>query len=39
MTRDDTFPVATGVTDQRLASVQSWNLGALNGLVSSLPAA
>jgi hypothetical protein len=27
MNRNDTLPVATGVTDQRLASLRSWNLG------------
>jgi hypothetical protein len=27
MTEIDTLPVATGVTDQRLASLRSWNLG------------
>jgi len=27
MNRNDTSPVATGVTDQRLASLRSWNLG------------
>jgi hypothetical protein len=27
MNKNDTLPVATGVTDQRLASLRSWNLG------------
>lgn len=27
MSRNDTLPVAAGVTDQRLASLRSWNLG------------
>jgi len=27
VSRNDTLPVATGVTDQRLASLRSWNLG------------
>jgi hypothetical protein len=27
MNRIDTLPVATGVNDQRLASLRSWNLG------------
>ena len=27
MNRNDTLPVATGVTDQRLAGLRSWNLG------------